>query len=85
MYVAKGIIDQEEMTVLLWFAPEGLLYTTVHLGSGANQLEKPRAYVRCVHTHRDGILSPYSYIHNELEVALVGPKVDLTYEYQVRR
>lgn len=26
---------------------------------------------------------PPSYIHNELEVALVGPKVDLTYEYQV--
>ena len=26
---------------------------------------------------------PYSYIHNDLEVALVGTKVDLTYEYNV--
>jgi len=24
-----------------------------------------------------------SYVHNELEVALVGTKVDLTYEYNV--
>jgi len=26
-----------------------------------------------------------SYIHNELEVAVLGPKVDLTYDYEVRR
>ena len=24
-----------------------------------------------------------SYIHNDLKVALIGPKLDLTYEYQV--
>ena len=26
---------------------------------------------------------PRSYIHNDLKVAVVGPKVDLTYQYQV--
>lgn len=26
----------------------------------------------------------FSFIHNDLKVALVGPKVDLTYEYQVK-
>ena len=26
-----------------------------------------------------------SYIHNELQVAVVGPKVDLTYDCEVRR
>lgn len=25
-----------------------------------------------------------AYVHNELEVGLIGPKVDLTYEYDVR-
>lgn len=24
-----------------------------------------------------------AYVHNELNVALIGPKVDLTYEYEV--
>ena len=28
-------------------------------------------------------LCSHSYIHNDLKVALIGPKVDLTYEYQV--
>ena len=27
----------------------------------------------------------FSFIHNELEVAVVGPQVDLTYDYEVRR
>lgn len=25
-----------------------------------------------------------SYVHNELELALIGPKVDLSYKYQVK-
>ena len=25
----------------------------------------------------------YSYLHNDQKIALIGPKVDLTYEYQV--
>ena len=26
---------------------------------------------------------PFSWLHNDLKVAVVGPKLDLTYEYEV--
>ena len=41
----------------------------------------------CVHVHVCKYMytctCTHSYIHNDLKVALLGPKLDLTYEYEV--
>ena len=34
-----------------------------------------------IHVH---VMYMYSYLHNDLKIAVIGPKVDLTYEYEVQ-
>jgi len=66
------------LTFCYWLVPihgSKLLCLMQGLGKGT--------YYTCNVVHLCLSLLFCSYIHNDLEVALVGTKVDLTYEYNV--